>query len=139
VVLSLNPQKIGKDEQMSVHHVVVGNLNIDITIFIERIPGPDESSKADKVVLNIGGAAVNYSVAASRYGHKSHLVGVTTNLFEKMGLLEEIERRGVNTSNVVVVSDGMPGISIILQPPEGQRRIISYRGGFKKFKESNSY
>ncbi len=109
-------------------HIVVGNLNLDITVVAEKLPAPDESVSSNTVTLSIGGAAVNYSVACARYGHQPILVGVTSSLYKSLGMLDEISARGVNTNYVKIVETGMPGISIILQEKGGQRRIISYRG-----------
>ncbi len=110
-------------------HGVVGNLNIDLTVMLNEFPAPDTSVKASNLIMGPGGGAVNYSVAAARFGHKPFLFGITTRLYVKLGMLDALAKEGVDTSNIVVLNESeMPGIAIMIQIPGEQRRMISFRG-----------
>jgi len=71
-------------------HASVGNINVDLTIYLEKLPNPDESIKAEKFSVGKGGGALNYAVAVSRYGHRARLIGVTGRLFESLGFMKEL-------------------------------------------------
>ncbi|NPA98245.1 MAG: ribokinase, partial [Crenarchaeota archaeon] len=40
-------------------HISVGNLNIDISMYVQSFPGPDESIIADDALISCGGSATN--------------------------------------------------------------------------------
>ncbi len=101
---------------------------MDITLILEKIPGPDESTKAKNAWISTGGGAVNYSVACSRYGHKPYLIGITSRLYESLGLLDEIRKNNVMTIGIKIIEEAFPGLATILQVEGEQRRLISYRG-----------
>jgi len=59
-------------------HISVGNINIDIVLYVDRLPGRDEDTLAESLDIRPGGAASNYAVAVSQYGHRVHLVAVAS-------------------------------------------------------------
>ncbi|MBE9390863.1 hypothetical protein IOK49_02040 [Fervidicoccus fontis] len=109
-------------------HVSVGNLNIDIISSVPELPAEDDSVKAKSLFIGAGGGALNYSVAASRFGHTSYLIGITTPIFSSLGFFRYLIENGVKIDNVKIVEEGSPGVSNIIHLPNEQRRIISYRG-----------
>lgn len=106
----------------------MGNINIDLTIHLEKIPAPDEAIKAKNFLVGKGGGALNYSVAASRFGHSSRLIGVTSRVFLGFGFMDELEKEGVETKHILVLEEGVPGFSTILNVEGEQRRLITFRG-----------
>ncbi|MGC9114677.1 MAG: carbohydrate kinase family protein [Fervidicoccaceae archaeon] len=109
-------------------HAAVGNINIDITIYLEKLPSPDEAIKARSFLMGKGGGALNYSVAASRFGHSSRLIGVTSKIFLGLGFLNELKEEGIDTKHIKVFEEGVPGFSTILNVEGEQRRLITFRG-----------
>jgi len=109
-------------------HASVGNINVDLTIYLEKLPNPDESIKAEKFSVGKGGGALNYAVAVSRYGHRARLIGVTGRLFESLGFMKELEKEGIDTASIVMNEEGLPGFSTIINVKGEQRRLITYRG-----------
>ncbi len=108
-------------------HIAVGNLNVDITMYVPRLPKPDESIIADDTDIGPGGAASNYSVAVSIYGHRVYLIASTSIDPLVSSMLKELEKRGVNTFYVKRV-EGPPGIVNVIVIPGGERFIVKYRG-----------
>ncbi len=109
-------------------HGAVGNLNIDFTVKIGKMPPPDSSVRAEELIMGPGGGAVNYSVAVARFGHKPVLIGVATEAYKSLSMLEKLEREGVDTSFLMFIRNGNPGVAIMIQLPGEQRRMITFRG-----------
>ncbi|HIQ24002.1 MAG TPA: carbohydrate kinase family protein [Pyrodictium delaneyi] len=109
-------------------HIAVGNLNIDVYMIVDYIPGPDENAIAREAYVGPGGAAANYSVAVARLGHRVSLLGHTGRLAEQLGVLRLLQESGVDISLVRIHDDEMPGMVIVLVAPSGERTMITMRG-----------
>ncbi len=48
--------------------LAIGNANIDVTAFIERIPDQDEAIDALAATMSAGGSASNFALAAAKLG-----------------------------------------------------------------------
>ena len=109
-------------------HVALGNINLDIYVVVDHIPGPDEDATALELYMGPGGAAANYAVAAARLGHEAYLVGHLG--LQGLGafLLEALEESGVKTDHVVIHRDKQPGIVVILVSQNGERAMATMRG-----------
>ncbi|QOR93817.1 hypothetical protein IMZ38_03965 [Thermosphaera chiliense] len=108
-------------------HVSVGNLNLDIVTYVSKPLEPDESLIADSLEIRPGGAATNYAVAVSWYGHRAVLISSVSNHALSMSALEAVSEKGVITTFAKIVEDG-PGMVIIMVYPDGNRSMIRYLG-----------
>lgn len=108
-------------------HVAVGNLNIDITLYVNRIPGPDESLIASDAHIGVGGAASNYAVAVAYYGHIPYLIASTSSHSFVDQILEELVKVGVRIDYIKRV-DGTPGIVSIIVDSKGEKVMVKHRG-----------
>jgi len=108
-------------------HLSVGNFNVDITLFVPKLPSFDESAVATDMIMSPGGAATNYAVAATCYGHEAVLVALASNdpIVDKM--LDVVRSRGVNTNYVKRV-EGAPGLVFVAVTESGERVMYKYRG-----------
>ena len=106
-------------------HVVVGNINLDISLNIPSYPEPDGIVYARDVWLGPGGAAVNYSIAVARLGHRSVLFARASRTLEALGLIDSIKREGVDTSSIIIDDDAGTRVVVILSvPAESSRALI---------------
>lgn len=112
-------------------HISIGNLNIDIALYITRQPGPDESTLASRAEIRPGGAATNYAVAVSYYGHKPYLLASVSDHILVREFLRQLEGIGVDTSLVKAEADS-PGLAVINILPDGSRSMILFRGANEK-------
>jgi ribokinase len=110
------------------HHLAVGNINLDVTLVVPRLPGPDDNIFATESWIGLGGAASNYAVAVSRLGHKSTLVAVAGRDSESLGLLEQLRRAGVDTRYVRLDRSMDTGKVVVLLTPGGYRAMVTIRG-----------
>ncbi len=108
-------------------HVSVGNLNVDITIFIQEMPKTDTSVFANDLVLSPGGSASNYAVAVAFYGHRVSLVATTSINPLVNDILSTLKDRGVDVSIVKRV-EGIPGIVVSIVTENGEKRMFKYKG-----------
>ncbi len=108
-------------------HVAIGNLNIDITFYVDKLPGPDEAIVSSDANIGVGGAASNYAVAIAYYGHRSYLVATTSSYGFIDSVLEELLRLGVNIKYIKRV-EGAPGIVSIIVNKKGERVMVKHRG-----------
>ncbi len=61
--------------QAKQHIAVVGSLNMDVIVRVERLPAPGETVLGEDVVFAPGGKGANQAVAAARLGAQVALVG----------------------------------------------------------------
>jgi len=108
-------------------HVSVGNFNVDVVLYIDRVPGRDESVNAVEAHIGPGGAATNYAVAVARYGHKAALVAAVSRSPLASAYLEEAKRLGVDVSGVRLF-DAPPGLVVVMVLPGGERSMIRVPG-----------
>ncbi len=108
-------------------HVSVGNLNVDITMYVPRLPGPDEGVVADDINIGPGGAASNYAVAVSYYGHIAYLVASSSLDPIVDDVIKQLDGKGVFTRYVKRI-EGPPGIVSVYVIPGGERLMVKYRG-----------
>ena len=110
-------------------HVVVGNINLDVSMVLDRFPRPEENLFARDAWIGPGGAATNYSVAVASFGHRPLLVARAGRDAERLGILSYLRERGVDTSYVEVVDGEKTGtVVVIVVPSESTRTMLTIRG-----------
>jgi len=104
--------------------VVFGSINLDITTYLERRPVPGETIVARDITLHLGGKGANQSVAVSKLGIPSHLIGaigkdafgadVKTSLSEANVIchLSELSHVATGVAVIDVADDGSNDIRI---------------------------
>jgi ribokinase len=112
--------------------VTVGHVLMDIRMFVDEFPKPDEEAKSDKLSLGGGGSAANVAVGASRLGTKSGFIGAIG--FDTYGriLLEELEHEGVDVANVKVETVTNSGLTLIAVNKKGEIMMFGYTGASDK-------
>ena len=108
--------------------VTIGHVLMDIRIFVDQFPKPDEEAKAEKLSLGGGGSAANVAVGASRLGVKSEFVGAMG--FDAFGrvLLEELEHEGVDVTHVKILASVNSGLTVLSVNKIGQVIMFGYTG-----------
>lgn len=108
--------------------VVIGSINLDISVATDRIPRPGETVLAHSVRRSGGGKGANQALAAARAG------GVATSMMGCVGtdqtgeqLLDRLRRSGVDTSLVLAVP-GPTGMALITVDDSGENAIVVVPG-----------
>ena len=82
-----------------------GSLNYDLSIWLDRLPGPDETLRAQRMEAFSGGKGANQAVAAARLGATAHLVGCVGEDDRGRWLLDRLNASGVDTGHVRTVEE----------------------------------
>ena len=108
--------------------VVFGSINVDITVYGERLPGPGETVHGDRSAIALGGKGCNQAVAVARLGGQVKLVGRLGE--DAFGALARSELAAFNVSDAHIVRDpaNSTGIAVIGVDSRGEN-CISIVGG----------
>jgi ribokinase len=103
--------------------VVVGSVNADLVIGVQRRPGAGETVLGSDLATFPGGKGGNQAVAAARLGARVALVGrVGTDSFGPF-LRAGLDREGVDTRHLAA-TPGPSGVALITVDPAGDNAII---------------
>lgn len=107
--------------------VVVGSINADLVIEIERLPKRGETLSGGSMSVYPGGKGANQAAAASNLGYPTKFVGqVGKDAYAPM-LRQAMQDRGVDISMLHTV-DGSSGLAFIMLQPDGENSIILVGG-----------
>ena len=108
--------------------LVAGEINPDLILTGNVIPAFDQIEKlVDSAALTVGSSSAIFACGAARLGLKVAFIGVCGDDTFGRFMLGEMQKRGVDTSNVIVRTDGQTGLSVILNRGV-DRAILTYPG-----------
>ena len=104
--------------------VVVGSVNTDYLMRVERRPHPGETVGGALLEVHGGGKGANQALAAAICGAEVELVARVG--ADAMGdtRLEELSAAGVGTGRVLVTPGSASGVAMITLTPDGENEII---------------
>ncbi len=111
--------------------VVVGSLNVDVSVEAEGLPAPGQTVRASGLKIGPGGKGLNQAVAAARLGGRVHMVGaVGDDRFAEIPLAT-LEAAGVDSTYVVRSRDAdqHTGTALIMVDRESGENSIAVAGG----------
>ncbi|MBP2058465.1 ribokinase [Lactobacillus colini] len=108
--------------------IVVGSINVDKTLHIERIPQPGETLKVTDITQAAGGKGANQAVASKRSGAEVSFVGAVGDDAEGKFMLSVLEKEGIEVEHITTVDESKTGNATILLTKEGQNSILVYPG-----------
>jgi ribokinase len=103
---------------------VVGSLNVDLTVWIDRLPAPDETLHGHRMERFRGGKGANQAKAAASLGADVAMVGCVGADGEGPFVLAGLDRFGVAHDHVAVI-DAPSGIALCLVQGEGVTTQVS--------------
>src|SRR3954452_399484 len=80
--------------------LVVGSVNVDIVVTLERLPAPGETVIGGRLARGGGGKGANQAVAAARAGARVRLVGAVGDDDFGAAALQELRNEGIDVSGV---------------------------------------
>lgn len=103
--------------------IVLGSLNMDLTIQSDAIPVKGETLHGYDFFTNPGGKGGNQAVAAAKLGSDTEMIAcVGDDIFGKE-MISKLDSYGVKTSNVMVSKDSPTGVAMVIRC-ENDNRII---------------
>ncbi len=109
---------------MSDNICVVGSLNMDIVVKVERRPRAGETIKGSDYLSLPGGKGANQAIAAATLGGKVTMISRVGNDAFGNVLLENLEERGIDTSYVIRDDLAPTGAAFITIDNSGENSII---------------
>jgi ribokinase len=108
--------------------VVVGSINADLVVTLDRLPAPGETVIGGRFARHGGGKGANQAVAAARAGARVRFVGAVGDDDFGGAALAELEAEGIDVSAVVRLADEPTGVALIAVDHEGRNQIAVASG-----------
>ena len=107
--------------------VVVGSLNQDLVVNLERMPDSGETVFGTSLQRNAGGKGLNQAAAAARLGARVSMIGAVSADSAGAFLLGVVEAEGIDDAHIARI-DGLAGTAVIEVDASGANRIIVIPG-----------
>ena len=112
---------------MSYDVVVVGSINVDLLLRVERHPGPGETLLGGSAEHTAGGKGANQAVAAARSGARTAMVGAVGDDATAEVALEHLRGACVDLAAVWTVP-GPTGLAVVTVAADGENTIVVIAG-----------
>ncbi|GGV24217.1 ribokinase [Actinomadura cremea] len=103
--------------------VVVGSVNADLVVGVDRRPAPGETVLGSDLVVHPGGKGANQAVAAARLGGRTGIVGRVGDDAHAGLLRDALAADGVDLAHLAT-TPGPSGVALITVGPDGDNSII---------------
>ncbi|TAD79085.1 MAG: ribokinase [Oscillatoriales cyanobacterium] len=107
---------------------VLGSINADRTVTVDRLPRVGETVLGGAIAIAGGGKGANQAAAAARLGAKTHLIGRVGSDPTGAELLAALRSQGVAVAGVAIDPDAPTGQAWIVVDAAGQNQIIVIPG-----------
>lgn len=107
--------------------VVVGSVNIDVSMDVVRHPKPGETVSGNGLVLTPGGKGANQAVAAARLGARVTMIGATGDDANAALATSQLIASGVNLDGLMTFP-GPTGTAYIFVDAHGENSIVILAG-----------
>lgn len=111
----------------SIRAAVVGSINMDIILNMERVPDTGENVLGTDYSYSCGGKGANQASALARLGAKVKMIGKVANDDNGKKLIENLTANGIDAC-AVSTHGTQTGMAAILLDGEGRNRIVVYEG-----------
>lgn len=108
--------------------VVVGSINLDLVVRVERLPRPGETVAGGSLERHGGGKGANQAVAAARAGAEVHFLGAVGEDDFGAQALEELQREGIDVDGITRLSTASTGLAAIVVDDQGENQIAVASG-----------
>jgi ribokinase len=107
---------------------LVGSINLDIVVGVDRHPAPGETVLGDDRQELPGGKGANQAVAAARLGAEVAFVGRVGDDDAGRRLRDSLAAEGVDVTHVRVDADASTGVALIAVDRAGENTIVVSSG-----------
>lgn len=116
--------------------VVIGSLNMDFSIRVNKLPQSGETIIADNFDLVPGGKGANQAYALGKLGANVSMIGAVGNDEYGKYLIDNLKSVNVNTDGIKVIDDEKTGCAFVNVDNSGENNIIVVSGANKNVDES---
>ena len=111
----------------NVKAAVVGSINMDIILKMERVPEVGENVLGSEYGYANGGKGANQATALARLGAKVKMIGKVADDDNGRKLVAGLKNNNIDTS-AVSLKGSQTGLAAIILDGEGKNRIVIYEG-----------
>ena len=111
--------------------LVIGSLNIDYSIQLDRIPKSGETVRANKYVTSEGGKGANQAYTIGKLGGNVSMIGCVGNDNNGIRLKENLKSVGVDVT-MVETTETQTGTAFITVDKDGNNCIMIIEGANRK-------
>lgn len=108
--------------------LVIGSLNIDFSLDVEKIPMPGETVNAKNININNGGKGANQAYTIAKLGGNVSMLGMIGNDEYGKKLKNSLKDVGVNVKNIKLNKKGETGKAFINVANNGENAITIVHG-----------
>ncbi len=112
---------------MSARVVVVGSVNVDLTVAVAALPGPGETVAGGRYEERDGGKGANQAVAAARAGASTRFVGAVGDDAHGARARTALVAAGVDVGALASV-EAATGVALIVIGADGENQIAVASG-----------
>lgn len=112
---------------------MVGSINQDFVLKVERRPEPGETVTGAELSLFPGGKGANQAIAAARLGAEVAMLGRVGEDAFGADLVKNLQGNDVGTSRIETVSEAPTGSAFITVTPDGENAIVVSPGANRSF------
>ena len=106
---------------------VVGSINIDMTVSVDRMPRKGETVLANDLAYSFGGKGANQAVAMARVGAQVWMFGCVGNDSNGQAALDNLRQQGVHTEYVEIIP-AVPTGNALITLGENDNMIVVVQG-----------
>lgn len=115
------------DMYKNIHAAVVGSINMDIVLNMEKVPEVGENVLGTTYGYACGGKGANQATGLARLGAQTKMIGKVADDANGRRLIENLEKNGIDFSGVAT-NGTQTGLAAIIIDGEGRNRITVYEG-----------
>ncbi len=103
--------------------IVVGSVNVDLVVTVERLPGPGETVTGGRFARHHGGKGGNQAVAAARLGAETAFVGAVGGDAFGSDARAALGAEGIDLRGLVTLERQATGVALITVEASGENTI----------------
>jgi len=108
--------------------IALGNINIDLSFYVDAAPAHDAEVFAHGFTRFHGGSAANFSAGVAKLGLRSGILACVGSDLDGKAAIEALRGEGVITKFIRRVDDAITGTVCVIVEGDGSRRMVAYRG-----------
>jgi ribokinase len=108
--------------------IVLGSMNLDIFVQLEKLPGPGETKSASKMFKAPGGKSSNQAVAIAKSGLKPVLIAAVGDDADGGYLISHAASQGVDVSHVLKLPNVSSGTAFVMVDDFAENLIVVVPG-----------
>lgn len=113
---------------------VLGSINFDLTIFVERFPEIGETIKGNSIFTALGGKGANQAISVKKLNGEVLFIGKLGNDYFGKFLLNSLKNFNLNYE-IKIENETNTGLAIINVDKNGKNKIVIFEGANGKVSE----